>query len=199
MKKNQADDKERFDSQYYREWYGDTEIREQIASSAVRFVLSYVDHMDARIDSALDLGCGLGLWRKALRRQARHVRYTGVEVSPYLCSKYGWEQGDVCSYRSRRRFDLVICQGVLQYVADGACDAAIENLAQLSRRFLYLEVLTAADAKEVCAPDGTDFDVHIRDAGWYAARLRKHFVNLGGGLYAKPVMRPHYYETWVTG
>src|SRR4051812_4062956 len=148
---------DRFDARYYARWYGDRAERAGIAERALRFVLAYIDHMDTEIESVLDLGCGLGLWKKALASQARGVSYTGVEYSPYLCEKYGWEQGDVCTYSPRRAFDLVICQGVLQYVADSDCAAAIENLARLTRRFLYLEVLTAADAEQVCAPDGTDF------------------------------------------
>jgi trans-aconitate methyltransferase len=155
--------------------------------------------MEARISSALDLGCGLGLWQKALREQAPHVRYTGVEVSPYLCEKFGWEQGDVSTYAADRKYDLVICQGVLQYLQDEDCATGIDNLARLSRRFLYLEVLTAGDVHAVCEPEGTDFDVHVREASWYARRLAQRFVNLGGGLYAKPRLREHYYELWVTG
>lgn len=197
--RNQQDTSEhRFDARYYARWYADAE-RANIAQRAARFVLSYLDHMDARIGTVLDLGCGLGLWKIALAEQAKAVRYTGVEVSPYLCGKYGWEKGNARTYSPGRSFDLVICQGVLQYLSDDECAAAIDNLARLSRRFLYLEVLTAADAKEVCCPEGTDFDVHVRDALWYASRLKAHFVNLGGGLYAKPLMRDHYFELWCTG
>lgn len=190
---------QRFDARYYAKWYGDKAERADMAARALRFVLSYIDHMDASIRSALDLGCGLGLWKKALGRQAKDVRYTGVELSPYLCEKYGWEKGDAVTYSSSRVFDLVICQGVLQYLSDRDCAAAIDNLARLSRRFLYLEVLTAADAEEICCPEGTDFEVYVRDASWYAKRLKAHFVNLGGGLYAKPTMRDHYFELWCTG
>ena len=60
-------------------------------------------------------------------------------------------------------------------------------------------MLTKADAEQVCCLEGTDFEVHVRDASWYAKRLGKHFVTLGGGLYAKPVMRDHYFELWCTG
>jgi hypothetical protein len=88
---------------------------------------------------------------------------------------------------------------VLQYLSDSDCERAIQNLNALSKRFLYLEVLTTADAREVCAPDGTDFDVFIRDASWYGSRVGRHFVNLGGGLFAKPAMRQHFYELWRTG
>jgi trans-aconitate methyltransferase len=190
---------DRFDAAYYAKWYGDRATRQELATRAADFVVSYIDYMDADIETALDLGCGLGLWKRALKRRAPHVRYTGVETSPYLCDKFGWERGDVSTYSSRRRYDLVICQGVLQYLADEACAAAIANLDRLCRRFLYLEVLTAGDAKAVCAPDGTDFEVYVRDKGWYARRLKGRFVNLGGGLYAKPQMRDHYYELWLTG
>jgi SAM-dependent methyltransferase len=197
MKKERAADANRFDAGYYAKWYNDAE-RADIAGRALRFVLSYIDHMDTEIDTVLDLGCGVGLWKKALARQARGVRYTGVEVSPYLCKKYGWHKGDASSYSPGRSFDLVVCQGVLQYLPDQECAQAIENLARLAKRFLYLEVLTTGDAEEVCCPEGTDFEVHVRDAAWYARRINRHFVNLGGGLYAKPVMRPHYFEMWCT-
>ena len=189
-----------FNERYYSRWYHeDIDTRQEIADKAARFVTSYVEHMDATVTTVLDLGCGLGLWKKALRKCDKRLRYTGVEFSSHLCRKLGWEQGDVRTYAPGRMFDLVVCQAVLQYLPDDECAQAIENLAGLARHFLYLEVLTAADAKEICAEDGTDFDVYVREAQWYARELARHFVNLGGGLYAKPAMRPHYFELWATG
>jgi SAM-dependent methyltransferase len=198
-KKSPTRHAERFDAGYYDKWYSDDdEDRADIAERAVRFVLSYIDYMDSSIATLLDLGCGTGLWKAALAKQAKHVRYTGVEYSAYLCEKYGWQRGSAVDYAPRRSFDLVVCQGVLQYLPDAECERAIANLARLSRRFMYLEVLTAGDAAEVCCPEGTDFEVHVRDARWYARRLKEHFMNLGGGLYAKPAMREHYFELWCT-
>lgn len=188
-----------FDARYYSRWYEeDLATRQYIADKAARFVLSYIDHMDADVATVLDLGCGLGLWKNALRKLDRRLRYTGVEWSSHLCRKLGWEQGDVRTYAPGRTFDLVVCQAVLQYLPNDECEIAIGNLARLSGRFLYLEVLTSADAKEICEPDGTDFDVHVRDAAWYSRRIAKRFVNMGGGLYAKPEMRPHFFELWKT-
>ena len=198
-KKSQRAGAERFDARYYQKWYSeDEEDRADIAEHAVRFVLSYVDHMDSSINTVLDLGCGVGLWKDALAKHARKARYTGVEYSAYLCEKHGWKRGSAVDYAPGRTFDLVVCQGVLQYLDDADCERAIANLARLSRRFLYLEVLTSGDAEHVCDPEGTDFEVHVRDARWYAKRLKDHFVNLGGGLYARPVMREHYFELWCT-
>ena len=188
-----------FNARYYAKWYEkDIATRQYIADKAARFLLSYVEHMDSEIATVLDVGCGLGLWKKALMKQDRRLRYTGVEWSSHLCRKLGWEQGDVRTYASRRAFDLVICQAVLQYLPDEECATAIGNLSRLSRRFLYLEVLTAGDANEICEPEGTDFAVHVRSAEWYARHIGRHFVNLGGGLYAKPEMRQHFYELWRT-
>ena len=189
-----------FDERYYTRWYhDDIAARQGIADNAARFVLAYVEHMDARVSTVLDLGCGLGLWKKALSKHDRRLKYTGVEYSSHLCVKLGWERGDVRTYAPGKSFDLVVCQAVLQYLPDDECTAAIENLSRLARRFLYLEVLTAGDAADICAEDGTDFEVHVREASWYAARLARHFVNLGGGLYAKPELRPHYFELWAPG
>ena len=198
-KKSAARGAERFDARYYKKWYGDDhEDRADIAERAVRFVMSYIDYMDSSVGSVLDLGCGVGLWKDALAKQKMKVRYTGVEYSAYLCEKYGWEQGSAADYSPGKTFDLVVCQGVLQYLDDAQCERAIENLARLSRRFMYLEALTSGDAASVCDPEGTDFQVHVREARWYAERLGGHFVNLGGGLYAKPAMREHYFELWCT-
>ena len=194
---NPAPSDDRFNARYYSKWYEeDLETRRYIADKAARFVLAYVEHMDSSIGTVLDVGCGLGLWREALQKHSRRIRYTGVEFSSHLCRKLGWQRGDVRTSSPAHPFDLVICQAVLQYLPDSECEAAVENLGRLSRRFLFLEVLTSADAKEVCAPDGTDFDVYVRDASWYRQRLAPHFANLGGGLYAKPAMRQHFYELW---
>ena len=190
---------EHFDRSYYEKWYSkDDEDRADIAEQAVRFVLAYVDHMDSGINTVLDLGCGIGLWKEALAKQAKKVRYTGVEYSRYLCDKYGWEHASAADYAPGRTFDLVVCQGVLQYLDDAQATRAIANLAKLSRRFMYLETLTRSDAAHICDPEGTDFEVHVREARWYAERLKARFVNLGGGLYAKPSMREHYFELWCT-
>jgi SAM-dependent methyltransferase len=199
VKKLPAAGAERFDERYYDKWYSeDDEDRADIAERALRFVLSYIDYMDSSIGTLLDLGCGTGLWKAALAKQAKKVRYTGVEYSAYLCKKYGWHRGSAVDYGPGRSFDLVVCQGVLQYLGDADCERAIANLARLTKRFMYLEVLTRGDAAEVCCPEGTDFEVHVREARWYAKRLKDHFVNLGGGLYATPSMRDHYFELWCT-
>ena len=99
--------------------------------------------------------------------------------------------------RPRNPFDLVVCQGVLQYVSDAECKAAIDNIATLCSQALYLEVLTRRDARENCIPERTDTDVYLRKGQWYRKRLGVHFVNLGGGLFISRACAATCYELWT--
>jgi hypothetical protein len=90
--------------------------------------------------------------------------------------------------------DLVVCQGVLQYLEDAACSRAIVNLAAACGALLYLELPTAGDLDEVIDPDATDLDVHWRTGSWYRRRLGRHFRSIGGGLYVTRAAGLHFYE-----
>lgn len=174
----------RFDRAYYDRFYRDPGTR--VASGEdtdklATFVVAYLRFLGLEPETVVDLGCGLGTWRDALARIAPDAEYTGVEVSEYLCAEYGWEQGSVVDYRAEHEFDLVICQGVLQYVDD--VDAAVENLADLCQGALFLEVLTRQDWEQNCDRRRTDGNVHLRTAAYYRKRLRPHFVNAGGGVF----------------
>ncbi len=64
------------------------------------------------------------------------------------------------------------------------CNAALANLARLSRGALYLGVLAAEDWDH-CDRARTDPNVYLRNIGWYRRRLAKHFHNVGGGVFVK--------------
>jgi SAM-dependent methyltransferase len=147
------------------------------------FVCAYLRHLGQPVRRVLDLGCGLGYWRAVVAARYPGARYLGVEQSEYLCREYGWEQGSVVDYRGRGRFDLVICQGVLQYLDRREAEAAIDNLGRLCRGVLYLEALTAEDWDEHCDRGRSDGRVHLREARFYRRRLARHFRGAGGGLY----------------
>ena len=121
----------RFDEHYYRRFYGDAGSR--VTSQAevtrlVRFVAGYLAYLQLPVRRVLDAGCGLGWWRAPLGRRYPKMVYTGIEVSEYLCRAHGWEQASVVDYRAEPPFDLVVCQGVLQYLDDGEAAAAIRIL-----------------------------------------------------------------------
>jgi hypothetical protein len=91
----------------------------------------------------------------------------------------------VVDYDHGRSVDLVICQGVLQYLDDPAAAAAIDNLARHCHGALYLEALTRADWEKNCDRSVTDGAVFLRPGAFYRRRLRPHFASCGGGLFVR--------------
>jgi hypothetical protein len=176
----------RFDETYYRRYYADAKTRvhgaEQIghlASGVTEMIAWY----GGDLETVLDIGAGAGLWRDWFKKHKPRTKYRSTEVSEYACAKYGHEQRDIAVWRARERFDLIVCQGVLPYLDDDAAASAIENIAAMSRGFLYVEAITKRDFEEICDQAKTDGDVHLRRASWYRGHLEKHFVNVGAGLY----------------
>lgn len=187
-----------FDEEYYRRYYtnpGTAVVTPRDIDRLVRFVVHYLEFLGVPLRTVCDLGCGIGLWRRSLRRLDGEVQYTGVEVSDYLCRRYKWIRGSVVDFRSRRRYDLVVCQGVLQYLDDREVRQAIKNLSALTRGALYLEVLTRED-RDNGAVDlrRTDEDVFFRPARWYRRLLDRHFARAGGGVFIPTNSKTVLYE-----
>jgi SAM-dependent methyltransferase len=178
----------RFSRDYYRQFYLDgasaVTSRAEMRARA-RLIAAYVRYVDCPVRRVLDAGCGLGLLRAPLRRLLPKAEYTGLEVSEYLCRRYGWIHGSVVDWRSRVPFDLVICYDVLQYLDDRAAAAAIRNLARLCRGVLYVTALTRLDWLENCDQRRTDPDVHLRSGTWYRQLLSRRFRPVGAGLWIR--------------
>jgi SAM-dependent methyltransferase len=176
----------RFDKRYYDRYYRKRRTRvtsQREVAVLGDFVCAYLRHLGQPVKRVLDAGCGLGYWREVLKAQDPRAHYTGLEYSAYLCKELGWTQGSIADYQPRGRFDLVICQGVLQYLNDADAARAIDNLARVCRGALYLEALTREDWRDNCDQRATDGQVHLRSARWYKQRLAKHFRACGGGVY----------------
>ncbi|MEO0323372.1 MAG: class I SAM-dependent methyltransferase [Myxococcota bacterium] len=174
---------DRFDASYYRRFYEDPRTRVADRSTTRRlgaFVGAYLRFLEVEVDSVLDLGCGLGWWQPVANKL--RASYRGVEVSPHLCEAHGWMQGSVVDFPGPGA-DLVVCQGVLQYLPAREAQKALTNLARLTYGALYLEVLTREDWDENVSRDRTDGDVYFRGVDWYRSRLRKRFVAAGGGVF----------------
>lgn len=172
----------RFDAEYYARYYEEFDIAAGV-DRLVRFVAAYLDHLDVGVEDILDFGCGQGTWKEPLAEQYPAARYVGVEVSEHACERYGWIQGSIVDYDHGEQVDLVVCQGVLQYLDDAAAEQAILNLARHTRGAMYLEALTQGDWDHNCDQSATDGNVHLRPVEWYRERLGKHFINCGGGVF----------------
>lgn len=182
---------DRFDAGYYRRFYADprTRVSDRAAVQKLAdFVAAYLRYLEVPVRSILDAGCGVGHWQQAARKVWPRARYHGLEYSQHLCDEFGWTQGSLVDFDPRRlratgTFDLVVCQGVLQYLDDRAAARAIDNLGRWCAGALYVEALTARDWRQNCDRSRTDGDVHLRTGDWYRKRLAKHFLDCGGGVF----------------
>lgn len=175
-----------FDEAYYRRFYLDPATRiygPKHHANLVSAVTSLIDWFGGDLDDVLDVGAGVGRWREWFKHNRPDVEVVSTELDPEVCKRFGHEQRDISSWRGRRKFDLVVCQGVLPYLSDDAAARALENLAAMSRGFFYFEAITKRDLVEVCDTSRTDVRVHARTGAWYRTRLHKHFREVGAGLF----------------
>lgn len=176
----------RFDLPYYERFYLDPSTRiygPEHHGVLVRAVTSLIDWFGGDLDDVLDVGAGVGRWRAWFDKHRSDVEVVSTELDPEVCKKYGHLQRDITKWRGRRKFDLVVCQGVVPYLSDRDAERAIDNLAAMSRGFLYFEAITKRDLEEVCDSSRTDLRVHPRTGAWYRKRLSKHWRAIGAGLF----------------
>ncbi len=182
---------EAFDRQYYERFYGDPASRVSDLA-AVRtlagLVAAWLRYLELPVRHVLDVGCGLGHWRQATAELWPGAKYHGVEFSEHLCERFGWTHGSIVTLDPARQlgratFDLVVCQGVLQYLDARAAARALANLARWTDGALFLEALTRRDWRQNCDRTRSDGDVHLRDGTWYRRRLARHFQACGGGVF----------------
>lgn len=188
---------EPFDAAYYERYYESARTRVASATEVGRLctaVTSFIEWWGRPLETVLDVGAGVGLWRDWFRRHRPRVAYRSTELSAHACRAYGHERRDITKWRAKARFDLVVCQGVLPYLDDAGADKAIDNLAAMTGGFLYLEAITKRDLREVCDELRTDVGVHARTGAFYRARLGKHFSEVGCGIWCKKDAGVLFYE-----
>lgn len=176
----------RFDEAYYHRFYEASKTRvvepEEHAALA-EFVFAFARWNQIEIKSVLDIGAGIGLWKRWIEANAKGIQYTGTEVSASMCKKHGFLQRDIARWRDRKKHDLIICQGVLQYLPDPDVAPALANIAAMSRGLVYIEITTRSDLREICDPSRTDADIFVRNGSYYRGILSKHLINVGAGLW----------------
>ena len=177
----------RFDKEYYDRFYRDPEtaaVEPRQYKGLARFVLTYLQYLEIPVRTVLDAGCGLGFWQAALHGFDPDIKYTGIEVSGYLCAEYGWKRASIVDFKPRRRFDLIVCQDVLAYLKDREVRTALTNVAAMCRGALYLQVITKEDWEDDnCDREKTDASMRRRPAGLVPQdsgpglrQLRRRFV-----------------------
>jgi SAM-dependent methyltransferase len=177
-----------FSAAYFRKFYLDAATRVVTAAemrSRAALIASALKQCQIPVRRILDAGCGIGLLQKPFEEFLPGARYTGLEASEYLCSRFGWTHGSIVDFAARTPFDLVICYDVLQYLPDAQAARAIVNLSRLSRAAIYVSALTTEDWRENCDRSRTDRAVHLRAGAWYRRRLNKGFHYVGFGIWIR--------------
>jgi 2-polyprenyl-3-methyl-5-hydroxy-6-metoxy-1,4-benzoquinol methylase len=178
----------RFGAAYFRKFYLDPATRVVSAGemhSRASLIAALLKHLQIPISSILDAGCGIGLLRRPFAQVLPRARYTGLELSEYLCRRYGWLEGSLDTFSASKPFDLLVCYDVLQYLDERQAARAIANMARLTRAALYVSALTREDWQQNCDRSLTDRAVHLRSGAWYRRRLSRAFHYVGFGVWLR--------------
>ncbi|HEY3235128.1 MAG TPA: class I SAM-dependent methyltransferase [Polyangiaceae bacterium] len=192
----------RFDEAYYERFYESPKTRvvsPEEHSELAQYVFSFARWNHLEIKSVLDIGAGVGLWKHWIEKNEKGVQYSGTEVSQAMCKKYGYLHRDIARWRDRKKHDLIVCQGVLQYLPDPDVAPAVANIAAMSRGLVYVEITTRADLRDRCDTTRTDSDIFVRNGSYYRGILSKHLINVGAGLWWAKDRPPPFYELEICG
>lgn len=126
---------------------------------------------------ALDLGAGIGRLSQPLREAG--YEYSGVEVSPVAAARaretypgVRIQVGDLREFRSKRKFDLIVCSYVLVHVVEDAdWYDVLQNVAAMlgeDGRFFLIDELdqpTSRPAPHVTVRHRSDYEVALHAVG----------------------------------
>lgn len=199
-------DAQLFDEAYYQRFYFDKKtsvVDPAHAERLGRFVGAYLQYLRVPVQRVLDIGCGIGVWRDLVAQQFPGARYHGVEISEYLCQRFGWERGSVLDYAAHdpaEPFDFVICQGVLPYLSPPDLQQALANLGRLCRGALYVEAVSREDyERDIVDEDLTDSRLFRHRAQLYRRGLQQHFKEVGGGVWLSRASEVPLFELECAG
>jgi SAM-dependent methyltransferase len=167
-----------YDRAYFERWYHDRDTRilaraslerkVALAVAAAEFVLG------RKLRSALDVGCGEGVWRAALRRLRPRLSYTGVDSSEYAVRRHGRRRnirlarfGALGRLRLGGPFDLVVCSDVLHYLPAKELAPGLRAIGRLTQGLAWIEVFAAEDETI-----GDDVEYQARPALTYEGLIR---------------------------
>ncbi len=192
----------RFDEAYYHRFYENPATRVHSAeehANLAQFVFAFARWNKLEVKTVLDIGAGIGLWKDWIAKNEKGVKYTGTEVSQSMCKKHGYDHRDIARWRDRKKYDLIICQGVLQYLPDPDVAPAVANMAAMAKGLVYLEITTRADLRDNVDKTKTDADIYVRNGSYYRGLLQKHLVIIGAGLYWPKDRPAPFYELEIGG
>jgi hypothetical protein len=192
----------RFDEAYYHRFYESPKTRvysPEEHEALAQFLFSFLRWNRVEVKSLLDIGAGIALWKHWVEKNATGVQYTGTEVSQVMCKRHGLLHRDIARWRDRKKHDLIVCQGVLQYLPDPDVAPAVANIAAMAKGAVYLEITTRGDLNTICDKTKTDTDIFVRNGSYYRGILSKHLIHIGAGIWWTKERPPPFYELEMCG
>jgi SAM-dependent methyltransferase len=170
-----------YDREYFEKWYRDprhaVNSRNELERKVALTVAVAEYYLGRRVCSALDIGCGEGVWRAPLRSLRPGIDYLGLDSSEYAIARYGRTRnlrlatfGQLAELRFQTTFDLIVCTDVLHYVRTPELKRGLRGIVEMLDGVAFLELFTAADA-----PDGDKHGFIARMPQWY----RSTFAHAG--------------------
>jgi len=182
-----------YDQAYFDRWYRDDKYaawRGALTAQKAALAVACAEYYLGRaVRSVLDVGCGEGIWRGAVKKLRPRAYYLGLDSSEYAVRRYGRSRNlrlvdfaQLAELRFDRSFDLLVCSDVMHYLPDRALKRGLSGFAELCHGLAYLDVFCADDATE------GDHDGFIaRPAAKYLRMFRvAGFVPVGGHCYLAP-------------
>lgn len=174
----------RFDAKYYGRFYGKNGAHDR---ARIDHLAAGVHNMAAwwgvEVRTMFDVGAGMGMWRDWYAENHPDVKVRSIDVSEHACRTWGHENRNIAEWSPDKKYDLVVCHSVLQYLDNQEVVCAIDTLGDCTRHLMYLELPTKGDFDNIVDPRGTDLQVHQRSAVWYRRHLNRHFTQIGAGLW----------------
>jgi SAM-dependent methyltransferase len=165
-------------------------MRRQLA-----FIVTATEYLlDRPVRSVLDVGCGEGNWSTVLHELRPAARYTGVDGSEYAVKRFGERRnirlgtfGSIGEIGLKGPFDLILCLGVLNYVAPDELRRGLRQLRALAGGVAYLEIFTRADDAS-----GDFRKTAAQWPAWYRGVFRRAgFVAVGLHCYLPKELSSH--------
>jgi len=184
---------------YFDKWYRDPRHRVStpytLARKAMLAVAVAEYYLDRPVRTALDVGCGEGQWRPALKKLRPDIRYAGIDPSPYAVRRFGKRRNIFLGSfgelpRLAASYDLIICSDALYYVPDDELIIGLEILVQHLAGVAFLEAYPAETKL-----DGDTDGMFPRSAAFYRKVLRHAgLISCGSHCYVGPALHERVTE-----
>ncbi len=185
-----------YNRKYFDRWYRDprhaVNSRSLLERKAALAIAAAEYYLGRAVRNVLDVGCGEGAWRAALKKHRPGIDYLGIDSSEYAIARYGRTRNlrlvrfrDLAELRFDQCFDLIVCADVIHYLHAAELRPGLSGIAAMLDGVAFLELFTARDA-----PDGDKRGFIARSQKWYLSTFAQFGLTAcGSHCYLGPRLK----------